>query len=102
MQIIKSADESGSRLKITGALDINTVAEIHTALRELFSHPSNLSLDLSEIETCDAAGLQLLQSAEKTAETSARRLEFVGVPAAVRDTASALGLRIGDSHAEQA
>ena len=54
-------------LRITGALDINSSKQIHRTLLQRLEAGTDLEVDLSEITGCDAAGLQLLFSARKSA-----------------------------------
>jgi anti-anti-sigma regulatory factor len=58
-------------------------------------------LDLSAVDACDTAALQLLYSARKTAD-SLRRVKFVGLSGAILNAAAALGLEIGELTAESA
>jgi anti-anti-sigma factor len=87
-------DEQGTVLKLRGTLDISVAEELHRALRDFLSGPPNLILDLSAVDGCDTAVLQLLCSARYTAERSAKHLEFAGRSAAVLETSLALGLSI--------
>jgi anti-anti-sigma regulatory factor len=92
MQIAEA--DSGRVLKLSGALRINVADEIRVALLDFVCTASRPVVDLSEVTECDAAGLQLLISASRTAERSATPYELVNVPGAVREAAAALGLPI--------
>lgn len=85
-------DESGSVLKISGNLSIETTEELRAALLELLAAASGISVDLSGVEACDTAAFQVLCSTGKTAEGRGKKLEFVGMPDAVAQTALELGL----------
>ena len=87
-------DDSGRVLKIAGALDIGEAEELHRVLRDFLCGESSAVVDLSEVEACDTAALQLLCSARKTAARASRPLQFSGISAAVRNTASELGLSL--------
>ena len=87
--------ESGSVLHISGNLSIETAEELRAAMLDPLAAASDISLDLSAVEACDTAALQLLCSACKTAQARGKRLEFVGMPDAVVQTALALGLTVG-------
>ena len=47
-------------VRISGALNIWEAAETWRALLPLLSSPEPLMVDLSAVETCDGAGLQIL------------------------------------------
>jgi STAS domain len=51
-------------------------------------------LDLFGVESCDAAALQLLCAARKSAACSGRRVQVRGISGAVEMTAAALGLSL--------
>ncbi len=87
-------DDSGRVLKIAGALDIGEAEELHRILRDFVCGESGAVVDLAEVEACDTAALQLLYSARKTAARASRKLQFVGLSAAVRNTAAELGLSL--------
>lgn len=93
MRIAK--DESGSGLHISGNLSVETAEELRAALLDVLAAASDVSLDLSAVEACDTAALQLFCSAGKTAQARGIRLEFVGMPDAVVRTALELGLPVG-------
>jgi len=84
-------DKSGHVLKFAGKLTIRAVAQTHETLREYFGGEVNPVFDLSEVEACDTAGLQLLCSASKTAESLGKHIEFAGVSDAVRNASAILG-----------
>jgi len=91
--------ERGRTLSLAGELDIRAGEELLRAFREfLQSSPAKeieiQELDLTEVESCDAAVLQLFCSAAATARTAGRALEFVNVSENVLQTAAALGLAL--------
>jgi anti-anti-sigma regulatory factor len=99
-------DESGQVLKIAGALGIGAGGELRNALRDFVCGSPRPIIDLSEVDVCDTAALQLLCSAGKTAERSGKPFELAGLSPAVRTTSAALGLPLpeaptkgGDEHA---
>jgi anti-anti-sigma factor len=99
VQITK--DENSGVVRIQGALSIGEVAEMREALCHSLSEKSNLVLDLSAVESCDTAALQLLCSARKTVD-SRGQVRLVGLCGAVVNAAAALGLEIGELTAEGA
>lgn len=90
MRIAKT--ESGDVLKLSGELRISVAEELRAALLDLVCTASRPIVDLSEVTQCDITGLQLLISAGRTAERSAKPFELVRMPAAVREAREALGL----------
>lgn len=98
MQI--ASDENGSVLRIQGTLSIGETAELREALCHALAETPSLVVDLSAVDGCDTAGLQLLCSARKTAD-SARRVRLVGLSGAIAEMAAALGLDPGELTAEE-
>ena len=92
MQIAK--DESAQVLKVVGTLEIGVAEELHNALREFVGRESRPVVDLSQVDACDTAALQLLCSARKTAEGAGKTFELGGVSAAIRNASAALGLSL--------
>lgn len=75
-----------------GNLDIRSVEELRSLLSEWFDRGHRLVLDLSAVESCDTAGLQLLYSARKQAARYSKQMEIHTCSAAVQNTALALGI----------
>ncbi len=100
MQITKT--DSDRALKLAGTLEIAVAEELHHALRDFICRDRGEDVDLSEVDGCDAAGLQLLCSARKTAERFSRPFQFIGLSAAIRNAASGLGFSLtGEDSAGQ-
>ena len=85
-------DESSGVLKIAGTLSIPAAEDVRKALSDAFNGNSGPVLDLSGIEDCDTAGLQLLWSAINTAQRLNKRLRLLEIPSAVAEIAAVLGL----------
>lgn len=79
-------------LKISGTLDIYTVDTLRDVLAEHVKQQTALLLDLSEVDGCDVAGLQLLCSAHKSAEASRAPFAVTALSQAVVESCAALGL----------
>jgi len=90
LQITK--DQSGNTLKLSGRLQISVANELRGALLEFTGSSPTPRVDLSGVTECDTAGLQLLCSAGRTAESGSKPLELVGISPAVCSAAEALGL----------
>ncbi len=67
---VKSIKGKASRIKVGGSLSIESTEELRKALLSEIEKGSGVSLDLSNVTEVDAAGLQLICSAHKTARTS--------------------------------
>ncbi len=75
-------------------LTIFTIAEAHRLLVSRFNDDAPLAIDLSKVENCDTAGVQLLQAAVKTAEIRGKSLGFCHVPPVVTDAWMRNGLDV--------
>ena len=93
MRIAKG--ESAGVLKISGTLSIETAEELRAALLDIVGGAPNTTLDLSAVDACDTAALQVFCSARKTAQGRGQNLEFVGIPDCLVRTALELGLPAG-------
>jgi anti-anti-sigma factor len=91
-----TTDESGQTLTLAGPLEIAVAEELCSALRDLLERAPHPTLDLSQVEAVDAAALQVLCSARKTAERDGKRLEIAAISPAVRNKSEALGLSLAD------
>ena len=90
MQIIP--DQCDTALIPIGALDIDAAADVRAAmLRHLEQHEC-ISLDLSQIESCDAAGIQLLIALEKSAKAAGKPFIVVAASDAFTSTSADLGI----------
>lgn len=78
-------------IPIKGRLDISLVEELRTRLLELLESPEPC-LDLSELSSCDTAGLQLLLSAHRSAAAAGKTLRFAHPPSCLTALAAQLGL----------
>jgi len=90
-------DEHDGVLKIAGDVGINEVEELHRLLRDFVGAAPRPTVDLSGVETCDTAALQLLTAARKTAERAGKPFDFVGLSPAIRDVSAVLGLSVNRS-----
>jgi len=93
-----SKGEDDGVLKIAGDVRIPAVEELHTVLRDFVRTAPSPTVDLSGVETCDTAMLQLLSSARKTAEQVSRPLEYVGLSDQILDACALLGLSLTPVH----
>jgi anti-anti-sigma factor len=80
-------DNASGLLKILGTLDIDAASALRQMLLDAMSRQPAIAVDLSEVEACDTAALQVLLAGRKE-----RALRITGASAAVIETAAALGL----------
>lgn len=89
-----TTDESGGVLKLAGELGIYETGQLHQTLVDALNKASSLTLDLSEVEACDASALQLLYSARITAERSGKSIKIRGASQPVLATCETLGVPV--------
>jgi len=85
-------DQRDTPLELAGVLDINTVAEVCKSLLEHLEHQARASLDLSQIESCDAAGIQLLFAMQRSAKAAGKPFAIVAATDVFTTTCAALGI----------
>src|SRR5690348_15722358 len=78
-------------ISLSGGLDLYGVETLRAALLQELQENRPLVLELTGIASCDAAGLQLLCAAEKSASHAQRPITIVGLSTAFRQAAEALG-----------
>src|SRR5579862_5892919 len=92
--MILSNDKLNGLLHISGKLDIDNANRLREALVDCLLHQSEAVVDLSEVDECDAAALQVLLAARKDAAAAGKALCVTGASGAVTGAAVALGLSI--------
>jgi anti-anti-sigma factor len=90
MQILQ--EQHDTCLELTGDLDINTAVEVHKTFLTYLERHARISLDLSQIECCDAAGVQLLLAVQRSAEAAGKPFAVVAATAAFTTVCAALGI----------
>jgi anti-anti-sigma factor len=85
--------------ELTGALDINTVEDVRKVLLTHLKQHSSIAIDLSSVESCDAAGAQLLLALEKSAECAGKPFTVLAVSEALARDCANLGITIAPSAA---
>jgi anti-anti-sigma regulatory factor len=83
-------------LKISGEQTIQTSGALHKTLAEYLDRGLPLVLDLSEVDECDAAALQLIYALRQSAVQREQPFRIQAASPAITETAAALGLRIED------
>ncbi|MFO1498356.1 MAG: STAS domain-containing protein [Verrucomicrobiota bacterium] len=85
-------DEQNETLRLTGDLDIYAADQVRTSLIERLASGGGLVLDLAQVASCDATGLQVLCALQKTATENGRRVRLEQLPDAVRECCAGLGV----------
>jgi phospholipid transport system transporter-binding protein len=81
-------------LTISGTLDIASANSLRETLFDCLMNQTEIAADLSGVDGCDAAGLQVLLAGLRDAAADGKTLRLTAVPHAVRETAAALGFPI--------
>ena len=71
---VKKIKGKANRIKVGGSLSVESTGQLHKVLLSEIEKGAGVSLDLSNVTEVDAAGLQLLCSAHKSARTSGMEL----------------------------
>jgi anti-anti-sigma regulatory factor len=86
--------QSNGVLRLGGDLHIGDVEALRSALlMELAASPA-LELELSGVERCDTASLQILCSLGRSADRDGKGLRLHGTPAALSEPGAILGLSL--------
>ena len=83
---------SAAPFRLEGSLDLYAAAQLRATLTDCLARPDSAEFDLSGIDACDTAGLQLLLAARATAAARGHTVSFVAIPEAVEDCCRRLGL----------
>jgi anti-anti-sigma factor len=83
-------------LKISGMLDIDSAPSLHEALLDCFLHQPEVMVDLSEVDRCDAAALQVLLAGRLNAALAGKAFRVAAPSEAIAEIAAALGLSIDE------
>jgi anti-anti-sigma regulatory factor len=89
---VPDPSDAGAPLKITGEQTIRTADELHEALAQYLDRGLDVVVDLSEVNECDAAALQLIFALRQSAVQRKQRFHITAVSPAIAGTAAALGL----------
>lgn len=86
--------ESGTQVRLEGALDISVAEELKTALLHTLSSASEVHIDLSGLASIDVTALQLLWAAARESTAGGISLAFDGpIPNCVRSTLQDAGFQ---------
>ena len=81
-----------NRIRLTGEITIRNAAELRRRFTDALDRKADLVADLSTVESCDAAGLQLICSSRKTATARGLRLRIESLSPAIEAAARGIGL----------
>jgi anti-anti-sigma regulatory factor len=77
--------------RLSGDLHISDIDELRSALLAWLHDPSATELDLTEVERCDTANLQLLVSLSETAQSMGQPCRMSPLPPAMQEINEILG-----------
>lgn len=90
--IARSLTEPAAAVLAIDNLDIAHVQAMHAAMVEKLGGEGALTIDLSAVQTVDAAGLQLLLAACQAANRQGQVIRFRGVTESMVNAVALLGL----------
>ena len=88
----RGLNDADTPLKITGEQTIRTADGLHKVLSEYLDRGGAVVVDLSEVQVCDAAALQLLYALRQSAVQRKQRFHITAISPAIIDAGEALGL----------
>ena len=83
-------------LKLKGPMTIYEAVEIRDELLKQFEGSGSVTLALDAVTECDAAGIQLLWAARKTAKDEGKKFCIESLSKSVVEAIAQVGLNIGD------
>jgi anti-anti-sigma factor len=89
-------DNTSGVLKISGTLDIDTANQLRESLLDCFLRQPEVAVDLSQVDECDAAALQVLLAGRKESASACKAFRLIAVSPAITGTAEALGLSLDE------
>ena len=78
--------------RLSGALSIWETADVWQQLRPLLDATDPLVIDLSSVESCDAAGAQILCQIDRAGNSQERSIVLTGISDALKKTIRQAGL----------
>lgn len=92
MDITIEEREDKKALRFGDNFTVFEIADIKKEIIKPLSQETVLELDLSEVEECDTAGIQLLLSLMKSARDKENNISFINISDAIRNTAIGIGI----------
>ncbi len=96
MTITREHKDREAVLKIRGPLSVYEVAALRDEFLECFEKYDGLRLDLSEVDECDTAGVQLLYSARATVRDTGKHFDISDPSPSVIEAMTLVGLKPED------
>ncbi|MGD9160987.1 MAG: STAS domain-containing protein [Desulfobacteraceae bacterium] len=93
MEHRKDLKENQATIQIGDTLSIYEVAATHKKLLQSLSEKETVNIDLSNTNSCDLAGIQLLLAAIKTGEEKGKRITISKISEAIEETARLAGVQ---------
>lgn len=90
-----------NRVRIVGALSIWEASQTWNNLYSLLSAPGPVEIDLSAVETCDGAGVQILCQLHKLLAQRPDKGQIAGISDGLREAIRLSGLDAGGMPAGQ-
>jgi len=90
----KAKNTGAGPLQLAGALDTYTAAGLRDTLETALRDRSELTLDLSAVESCDFSTLQLILSVRRSAELAGKPFAIAVVSGEVTQACAALGVSL--------
>ncbi len=85
--------DTGSLLRIEGAADIGSAAELKALLTDAFNSERNVAVSLEAASYLDVTAVQLLWAADRAARSRGLRLTLIGTcPASIRQSLAQAGV----------
>jgi anti-anti-sigma factor len=95
LRVTVSAEDSRTRIRLAGELDLATVDQLSRLVAELAAGgQSDLILDLGDLTLCDASGIAVLVAAHDQMELRGGRLTLSDVPPLTREVLRLTGLNV--------
>jgi anti-anti-sigma factor len=92
MKLQLTIQKETNTIQLAGDLDIYNVETIRDTLAALLADGQGLDLDLSGVESCDAAGVQLLLAARRSALEAEKTFSVRTTVLAVTECGELIGL----------
>jgi anti-sigma B factor antagonist len=83
-------------LQISGEQTIHTADELHKELADYLAQSEAVIVDLSGVDECDTAALQLICALRLSTIERKQRFEIIAISPAITETAAALGFRLDE------
>ena len=93
MKLRITKPNSTNTIQLIGDLDIYSVEAARDELRHYVADQPALDLDLGGVETCDAAGMQLLLAVRRSSLADGKPFSIQSPAAAIEKCAELLGIR---------